>query len=83
MRVEIKHRSKVVTEGVARAPPHRSLFKAAGFSDEDLAKPLIAIANSWNEIVPGHIHLNELAIHVRAGVKEGGEALLWSSILLR
>jgi len=69
--IEIKHRSKVVTEGVARAP-HRSLFKAAGFSDEDLAKPLIAIANSWNEIVPGHIHLNELAVHVKAGIKEGG-----------
>ncbi|MGC8597219.1 MAG: dihydroxy-acid dehydratase [Thermocladium sp.] len=70
-RITLKHRSSAVTDGVERAP-HRSLFKAAGFSDEDLSKPLIAVANSWNEIVPGHIHLNELARHVKEGVRASG-----------
>ena len=70
-RITLKHRSSTVTDGVERAP-HRSLFKAAGFSDEDLSKPLIAVANSWNEIVPGHIHLNELARHVKEGVRASG-----------
>ncbi|MGC8607085.1 MAG: dihydroxy-acid dehydratase [Vulcanisaeta sp.] len=70
-KVTIKVRSRVVTEGPERAP-HRSLFKADGYSDEDLAKPLIALANSWNEIVPGHIHLNELAKYVKEGVRVAG-----------
>lgn len=67
----MKLRSREVTEGVERAP-HRSLFKAAGFSDEDLSKPLIAVANSWNEIVPGHIHLDKVAEKVKQGVREAG-----------
>ncbi len=70
-KITIKIRSRVVTEGPERAP-HRSLFKAAGFSDEDLAKPLVAIANSWNEIVPGHVHLNELAKYIKEGVRVAG-----------
>jgi hypothetical protein len=46
----------------------RTLIKGVGLTDEDLKKPLIAIANSWNEINPGHIHLNEIAKHVKHGV---------------
>ncbi|MFB6085547.1 MAG: dihydroxy-acid dehydratase [Halodesulfurarchaeum sp.] len=64
-------RSAKVTEGVDRAP-HRSLFRAAGLDDEEIHQPLIGIANSWNEIVPGHVHLDELATHVKAGVREAG-----------
>ena len=66
-----KPRSRAVTEGVDRAP-HRSLFRAAGLSDEEIHQPLIGIANSWNEIVPGHVHLDVLATHVKEGVREAG-----------
>ncbi len=64
-------RSAEVTEGVDRAP-HRSLFRAAGLSESEIHNPLIGIANSWNEIVPGHIHLDELADSVKEGVREAG-----------
>ncbi len=69
--MDLKWRSRVVTEGPERAP-QRSLFKAAGFDDIDLEKPLIGIANSWNEIVPGHVHLNRVAEAVKQGVREAG-----------
>ena len=64
-------RSAKVTEGVDRAP-HRSLFRAAGLDDEEIHQPLIGVANSWNEIVPGHVHLDELATHVKDGVRDAG-----------
>ncbi len=64
-------RSTAVTEGVDRAP-HRSLFRAAGLSDDEIHQPLIGVANSWNEIVPGHVHLDELAKHVKAGIRDAG-----------
>ncbi|MFB6109341.1 MAG: dihydroxy-acid dehydratase [Halodesulfurarchaeum sp.] len=64
-------RSATVTEGTDRAP-HRSLFRAAGLEDEEIHQPLIGVANSWNEIVPGHVHLDELATHVKDGIREAG-----------
>ena len=64
-------RSDRVKKGLERAP-HRSLFKALGFTDEELKKPLIGIANSFNEIVPGHIHLRQIVSAVKAGVREEG-----------
>lgn len=64
-------RSDRVKKGLERAP-HRSLFKALGFTDEELKKPLIGIANSFNEIVPGHIHLRQIVEAVKAGVRENG-----------
>jgi dihydroxy-acid dehydratase len=64
-------RSSEVTEGADRAP-HRSLFRAAGLDDDDIHKPLIGVANSWNEIVPGHVHLDELAEFVKEGITEAG-----------
>lgn len=51
---------------------HRSLLRCAGLTDEDFTKPLIAIVNSWNEVVPGHIHLDSLANLVKRGVSEAG-----------
>ncbi len=66
-----KSRSKEVTEGL-EATPKRSLFKAGDLEDEDLERPLIAVANSWNQIVPGHLHLKELGEKVAKGVKEAG-----------
>lgn len=65
------NRSDLMTKGPERAP-HRSLLRAAGFSDQDMNKPIIGIANSFNEIVPGHIHLDRLIGAVKAGVYAAG-----------
>ncbi|MDI3281372.1 MAG: dihydroxy-acid dehydratase [Bacillota bacterium] len=64
-------RSDAVKAGLQRAP-HRSLFKAMGYTDRELARPLIGIANSANEIIPGHIHLDKIAEAVKAGVYLAG-----------
>lgn len=64
-------RSDVMKKGVAKSP-HRSLFKALGFSDLELERPIIGIANSFNEIIPGHMHLNRIADAVKAGVRMAG-----------
>ena len=64
-------RSDAVKKGIEKAPS-RSLLRADGLNDEDMKKPFIGIANSWNDIVPGHIHLNKIAEAVREGIKEAG-----------
>lgn len=64
-------RSDVVKKGIERAP-HRSLFKAIGYTDEELKRPLIGIVNSQNEVVPGHIHLDTIAQAVKDGVRIAG-----------
>lgn len=64
-------RSDVMKKGLEKAP-HRSLFKAMGYTDEEIAQPIIGIANSYNEIIPGHIHLNEIVKAVKAGIAYGG-----------
>lgn len=64
-------RSDRVKKGVERAP-HRSLFKAMGYTDQEMAQPLVGIVNSFNEIIPGHIHLREIAECVKAGVRMAG-----------
>lgn len=64
-------RSDNVEKGVARAP-HRSLLKALGFVDEEMGKPIIGIANSFNEIIPGHMHLKNLVQAVKDGIREAG-----------
>jgi len=63
--------SNQVKDGVARAP-HRSLLKAAGMTDSQLKKPLVGIVNSFNEIVPGHIHLQTISRAVKDGVLAAG-----------
>jgi dihydroxy-acid dehydratase len=64
-------RSDLMTKGPERAP-HRSLLRADGFTDWELERPLIGIANSFNEIIPGHIHLDKLVDAVKAGIYAGG-----------
>ncbi|MDR2698791.1 MAG: dihydroxy-acid dehydratase, partial [Candidatus Methanoplasma sp.] len=64
-------RSDVVRKGIGSAPA-RSLLRADGLTDEDFEKPFIGIANSWNDIIPGHLHLNEITEAVREGVIEAG-----------
>ena len=62
--------SHQVTQGVDRAP-HRSLFFAAGFTEEELERPLIGVVSAKSEIIPGHMHLDKLAEAVKAGIKAG------------
>ena len=64
-------RSDEIKKGVERAP-HRSLLKALGLTDEDIAKPFIGIANSYNTIVPGHIHLRKLGEAAKEGIIAAG-----------
>jgi dihydroxy-acid dehydratase len=64
-------RSNEVKLGVQRAP-HRALLKSLGLNDNDMNKPFIGIANSYTNIVPGHIHLNQLANAVKDGIIEAG-----------
>ena len=63
--------SHQVTKGLERAP-HRSLLYALGYTPEELKRPLVGIANSQNEIVPGHLHLDRIAEAVKAGVRMAG-----------
>jgi len=64
-------RSDAMKKGLEKAP-HRSLLKALGCLDEELERPLIGVVNSFNEIVPGHIHLREISEAVKTGVRLAG-----------
>ena len=64
-------RSGMLTNGIERAA-HRALLYSTGLEERDLHKPLIAIVNSFTEMVPGHFHLRELAQCVAQGVWEAG-----------
>jgi dihydroxy-acid dehydratase len=64
-------RSDLVKRGFERAP-HRSLFYATGLTPEELDRPLIGVANSYNDIVPGHVHLDQVGEAVKAGVRIAG-----------
>jgi dihydroxy-acid dehydratase len=66
-----KSHSRAITEGPRRAGA-RSMFKAVGFTDEDLRKPIIGIANTWTEVGPCNYHLRELAAAVKEGVRAAG-----------
>ena len=64
-------RSDNIKKGFQRAP-HRSLLRACGLTDKDMDKPFIGVANSFTEIVPGHIHLNKVSEAVKKGISEAG-----------
>ncbi|MBU0544287.1 MAG: dihydroxy-acid dehydratase [Proteobacteria bacterium] len=64
-------KSDLVKKGIERAP-HRSLFKAMGYTDREIGRPLIGIANSANSIIPGHVHLDKIVEAVKAGVYMAG-----------
>lgn len=64
-------RSDAVKKGLARAP-HRSLLKADGLTDEELDRPLVAVVSAQNEVIPGHLHLQQIADAVKAGVRMAG-----------
>jgi dihydroxy-acid dehydratase len=71
MSFDIKHKSRLLLEGRDRAPA-RSYLKAIGYSDEDLARPIVGIANTWTETMPCNFHLRRLAEHVKRGVRAAG-----------
>ncbi|MBA4394932.1 MAG: dihydroxy-acid dehydratase, partial [Desulfobacca sp.] len=73
-------RSDTMKKGIEKSP-HRSLFKAMGYTDEEIARPMIGIVNSANEVIPGHIHLNQISRAVKAGVRmSGGTPMEFSTI---
>ena len=73
-------RSDLMKKGVEKAP-HRSLFKAMGYTSWEIDRPMIGVVNSANEIIPGHIHLDKIAEGVKAGVRlAGGTPIEFSTI---
>ncbi len=64
-------RSDAMKKGLERAP-HRSLFKAMGYTNEEISRPLIGIAHAHNEIIPGHVHLDRILDAVKTGVRMAG-----------
>ena len=81
--VDIKPRSRDVTDGMQKAPS-RSMLRAIGMGDDDWDKPQVAIASSWNEVTPCNMTLRKLAEHAKVGVREavqvGGLAIrIWTS----
>ncbi|MDL2210933.1 dihydroxy-acid dehydratase, partial [Desulfovibrio sp. OttesenSCG-928-O18] len=73
-------RSDQMKAGITRIP-HRSLFKAAGLTDEELSRPIIGIVNAQNDIIPGHVHLGSITEAVKAGVRmAGGTPLAFPAI---
>ncbi len=68
---ERRAHSRTIVEGRDRAPA-RAMLKAVGFSDEDLARPIVGIANTWLETMPCNLNLRGLAEHVKRGVREAG-----------
>lgn len=73
-------RSDLMKKGVEKAP-HRSLFKAMGYTKSEIDRPLIGVVNSANEVIPGHIHLDKIAEGVKAGIRlAGGTPMEFSTI---
>ena len=69
--MDLKHRSRGITEGRDRAGA-RAMFKAIGFTDADLKKPLIGVANTWIETMPCNFHLRRLSAKVKEGIRDAG-----------
>ena len=73
-------RSDRMKKGIDRAP-HRSLFSAMGYLSEELERPIIGVASSANEVIPGHIHLGKIAQAVKDGIRmAGGTPMEFSTI---
>ncbi|MGI6065234.1 MAG: dihydroxy-acid dehydratase [Bacillota bacterium] len=64
-------KSSKIKEGLEKAP-HRSLLRALGLTNEEISRPIIGVVNSFNEVVPGHMHLRTIAEAVKAGVRIAG-----------
>jgi dihydroxy-acid dehydratase len=71
MTFDPRHRSRLLLDGPQRAPA-RSYLKAVGYTDEDLARPIVGVANTWLETMTCNFHLRNLAVHVKEGIREAG-----------
>ncbi len=71
MTLSPKHKSHDLTDGPGRAPA-RAMLKAVGFTDDDLARPLVGVANTWIEVMPCNFHLRRLSEKVKAGIRAAG-----------
>ncbi|MDQ1914835.1 dihydroxy-acid dehydratase [Paenibacillus sp. GD4] len=77
---DLRIRSKVISEGVNRVP-NRAMLRAVGFTDDDFRKPMIGVASTWSEVTPCNMHINELAVQAKQGVREhGGAPLIFNTI---
>jgi len=80
--MDLKHISRGITEGRSRAAA-RSMFKAIGFTDADLSRPLIGVANTWIETMPCNFHLRRLSAKVKEGIRAaGGTAMEFNTIAI-
>ena len=80
--MDLKHRSRNITEGRDRAPA-RAMFKAVGYTDADLARPIIGVANTWIETMPCNSHLRELGAKVKEGIRiAGGTPMEFNTIAI-
>src|SRR5437667_226333 len=68
---DLKHKSHAITDGPDRAPA-RAMLKAVGYTDEDLSRPLVGVANTWIEVMPCNSHLRRLSEKVKAGIRAAG-----------
>ncbi len=71
MATDPKHKSHDLTDGPGRAPA-RAMLKAVGFTDDDLSKPLVGVANTWIEVMPCNAHLRRLSAKVKDGIRAAG-----------
>ena len=69
--MKLNRRSSIITEGPNRAPA-RAMLKAMGLSDEDIARPMIGVANTWIETMPCNLHLRRLSEKVKEGIRQAG-----------
>jgi dihydroxy-acid dehydratase len=69
--MDLKHRSRGITDGRDQAPA-RAMFKAIGFTDQDLSRPIIGVANTWIETMPCNFHLRRLSAKVKEGIRAAG-----------
>src|SRR5450432_137836 len=80
--MDLKHRSRLITDGRDRAGA-RAMFKAIGFTGEDLTKPLIGVANTWIETMPCNFHLRRVAAKVKEGIRAaGGRRIILNTIAI-
>src|SRR5689334_3843269 len=80
--MKLNKRSATITEGPSRAPA-RAMLKAMGLTDEDLAKPIVGIANTWIETTPCNNHLRRLAEKVKEGVRlAGGTPIEYNTVAI-
>jgi dihydroxy-acid dehydratase len=71
MPIDLRHKSHTLMDGPGRAPA-RAMLKAVGFTDEDLSRPLVGVANTWIEVMPCNYHLRRLSERVKAGIRAAG-----------